>query len=158
MMRIQHLFTTTVVVVALAVAGTVHAASQAEPLFSVGMRQYQADAYEQAVTTFEQATRSEPRNSEYFRWLGRSYGRLAEHSSWLRAPGLALKARNALERAVELDATNVGALEDLMEYYGSAPSFLGGSEEKAEAIRKRLLALRASTEGARLSAPSSDSL
>ena len=42
------------------------------------------------------------------------------------ATGLASKARQNFERAVQLDPQNREALSDLFEYYLEAPGFLGG--------------------------------
>ena len=52
------------------------------------------------------------------------------------------KSKESLERAVELDPENVAALTDLMKYYKRAPGFLGGSDEKAREISKRLEKLK----------------
>src|SRR6185369_16238380 len=87
------------------------------------------------------ATKLEPKNSTYFLWLGRAYGREAQGANVLRQPGLATKARGAWERAIALDADNLDARSDLIQYYVQAPGFLGGSSakalEQAEEIRKR---------------------
>jgi tetratricopeptide (TPR) repeat protein len=51
----------------------------------------------------------------------------------LSAAGLAKKARNEFERAVQLDPANVPARVDLAEYYTEAPAFMGGGLDKARA-------------------------
>jgi tetratricopeptide (TPR) repeat protein len=94
-----------------------------------------------AADYFEAATKLDPQNSTYFLWLGRAYGREAQNANVLRQPGLAKKTRNAWERAIQLDADNLDARSDLIQYYVQAPGFLGGSTtkafEQAEEIRKR---------------------
>ena len=70
-------------------------------------------------------------------WLGRAYGKRAESSNPLMAPGLASKARDAFEKAVELNPKNLDALSDMFDYYLEAPGFLGGGFDKALAVAER---------------------
>ena len=112
--------------------------------FSEGKSAYQAGDYEAAVGSFERAVEHRPEHAEYHRWLGRSYGRLAENSSWFRAIPLVKKTKHSLEKSVELDGTNVAALGDLLKFYEQAPAFFGGGTEKAERVRIRLTAVCAS--------------
>ena len=89
------------------------------------------EAWDKAVGPAEQAVALQPDNSNYHLWLGRVYGRKAEHSIFFKAVGWARKCRAEFERAVELNAANVPARTDLAEYYVEAPSFLGGGKDKA---------------------------
>ncbi|HYM13058.1 MAG TPA: tetratricopeptide repeat protein [Bryobacterales bacterium] len=118
-------------------------AGNAESFFAMGMQAYAAEDYEKAIHLFEQAAAAEPNVSKYYHWLGRAAGRRAERAHFLRAPGLAKKARAAWERAVEIDPADIGALSDLLEYYLQAPGFLGGGEDKARAVAERLAKLNA---------------
>jgi len=70
--------------------------------------------------------------------MGRAYGRRAETSSFLTAPGFATKARQNFEKAVELDPRNLEAINDLFEYSLDAPGFLGGGLEKASTLASRI--------------------
>jgi tetratricopeptide (TPR) repeat protein len=123
-----------------------------EPAFKTNARDAAAAFYlgriameerknDRAADYFEAATKLDPQNSTYFLWLGRAYGREAQNANVLRQPGLAKKTRNAWERAIQLDADNLDARSDLIQYYVQAPGFLGGSTtkafEQAEEIRKR---------------------
>lgn len=94
-----------------------------------------------AIDYFEAATKLDPKSSMYFLWLGRALGREAQQANVLRQPGLARKTKAAWEHAIELDADNLDARADLIQYYVQAPGFLGGGKEKAleqaEEIRKR---------------------
>ena len=116
-------------------------AADADAAFYLGRIAMEERRNDRAADYFESATRLEPKNSTYFLWLGRAYGREAKDANVLRQPGLAKKARGAWERAVELDADNLDARSDLIQYYVQAPGFLGGSSakalEQAEEIRKR---------------------
>ena len=71
-------------------------------------------------------------DSQYHLWLGRAYGqKAAEIGNPLTAAGLARKAKNEFERAVELNPNNVSARADLSEYYVEAPAIMGGGLGKA---------------------------
>jgi tetratricopeptide (TPR) repeat protein len=94
--------------------------------------------FKKATETLEHAVAMDSSNSNYFLWLGRAYGRRAETSAFVTAPGHANKARANFERAVALDPRNLPALNDLFEYYLQAPGFLGGGFEKASALAEKI--------------------
>src|ERR1051326_790311 len=104
----------------------------------IGQSYYGLGEYKKATETLEKAIEINPRNSDLYRLLGDTYGRRAETSSFLTAPGYASKARQSFEKAVELDPNNREATSDLFDYYLEAPSFLGGGIEKAEGLVKRI--------------------
>src|SRR3954447_15183535 len=116
-------------------------AADAAAAFYLGRIAMEERRNDRAAHYFESATKLDPKNSTYFLWLGRAYGREAQDANMLRQPGLAKKARSAWERAIELDPENLDARSDLIQYYVQAPGFLGGSTQKAleqaEAIRQR---------------------
>jgi len=97
--------------------------------------------YEKAVDWLEKAAALAPARSEVQLWLGRAYARRAVEASLFSKPGLAKQAKEAFERAVELDANNLDARDDLLQFYLQAPGFMGGSVDKAREqaaeIRKR---------------------
>jgi len=84
-----------------------------------------------AVGACERAVLLAPSLSLYQLWMGRAYGRKAEHAGALSAYGLARKSLGAMQRAVELDPTSTAARRDLAEYYATAPSIAGGGAAKA---------------------------
>lgn len=94
---------------------------------------YSEERWDAAVSECEHAVKLNPKSSLYQLWLGRAYGEKADHSGWFTAIGLAKKARNCFEKAVDLDSRNVEARSDLSEYYIEAPGFLGGGIDKAAA-------------------------
>ena len=116
-------------------------AGDAAAAFYLGRIAMEERRHDRAADYFETAAKLEPKNSTYFLWLGRAYGREAQDANVLRQPGLAKKAKGAWERAIELDPDNLDARSDLIQYYVQAPGFLGGSTakalEQAEEIRKR---------------------
>ncbi len=106
-----------------------------------GRNFFMKNDFKRAGDLFEQAIAASPGNSEYYLWLGRAFGRRAETSSFLTAPGYASKARQNFERAVQLNPKNQEALNDLFEYYLQAPGFLGGGHDRAQALIEKIAAL-----------------
>ena len=99
--------------------------------------------YDAAVNSAERAVAINPKNSEYHRWLGEAYGAKADHASMLSAYSLARKTQKEFAAAVELDARNFDAQQDLIEYDCTAPGMVGGGEEKAQPLIEKLMALDA---------------
>jgi tetratricopeptide (TPR) repeat protein len=102
--------------------------------FLIGRDYFMLVDFKKATAYLQRAITQEPTNAEYMDWLGRAYGKRAETSNPLMAPSLASKARQAFEKAVELDPRNSDALSDLFDYYLEAPGFLGGGYDKALVI------------------------
>jgi tetratricopeptide (TPR) repeat protein len=109
----------------------------------LGKAHFMQGQYKQAVADLEKAVAQDSLNSDYYDWLGRAYGRLAEGSSFLSAFGYAKKTVRAFERAVELGPSNSEALSDVFEYYLQAPGMVGGGLDKAESISRRFAGLNA---------------
>lgn len=107
----------------------------------IGRAYFMLGELKRATESFEKAVSVEPRRSEHWQWLGRTYGRRAESSSFVSAPGYASKACQNFERAVALDDRNIEALNDLFEYYLQAPGFLGGGLQKAEVLIDKIAAV-----------------
>jgi predicted Zn-dependent protease len=111
--------------------------------FLIGRNYLMLGELKNATDFLLKAREAQPENSEFMDWLGRAYGRRAETSNFLAAPGWASKARQAFERAVELDPKNSDALSDLFDYYLDAPGFLGGGYQKARAVAEKTAAIDA---------------
>jgi tetratricopeptide (TPR) repeat protein len=95
--------------------------------------------YDAAVNSAEKAVAIDPKNSEYHRWLGEAYGAKAGHASMLSAYSLARKTQKEFDAAVQLDARNFDAQQDLIEYDCTAPGMVGGGEEKAQPLIEKLM-------------------
>jgi tetratricopeptide (TPR) repeat protein len=95
---------------------------------------YFAEDYDNAIANCERAIQIEPQASKYHLWLGRAYGDKADHSGPFAGMSLAKKVVVQFEQAVQLAPNDVQARTDLAEFYGSAPSIVGGSDEKARRI------------------------
>src|SRR5580658_2410631 len=104
----------------------------------MGRDYYMLAEYKKATEVLEKAVAANPDNSECALWLGRAYGRRAETSNPISAPGQASKARQFFEKAVQLDPRNLDALADLLDYYLEAPGFLGGGFDKAQATAAQI--------------------
>jgi len=93
---------------------------------------YAIEQWDAAIKNGERAVSLRGDDSNFHLWLGRAYGRkAADIGNPLSAAGLARKAHNEFERAVELNPTNVSARTDLSEYYVEAPAIMGGGLSKA---------------------------
>ena len=104
----------------------------------IGRNYYMQGEYKKATEALEKAVAADPNSSEFAMWLARAYGRRAETSNPLTAPGYASKARHYFEMAAQLNPKNLDALSDLFEYYLEAPGFLGGGFDKAQATAARI--------------------
>ncbi|HEY4361978.1 MAG TPA: tetratricopeptide repeat protein [Bryobacteraceae bacterium] len=109
----------------------------AETLQLMGQNDFMLGDYKKATDDLDKALALGNPRPELYLWLGRAYGRRAETSNPLSAPGHATHSRKMLEKAVEMDPSNKEAVGDLMDYYLDAPGFLGGGLDKAEELVKR---------------------
>jgi tetratricopeptide (TPR) repeat protein len=98
---------------------------------------------EAAVKSAEKAVSIDPNNSEYHDWLGQAYGDKASHASVFSAYPLARKTQKEFETAVKLDERNFDATQNLIEYDCTAPSIVGGGDEKAQPLIQKLLTMDA---------------
>lgn len=103
-----------------------------------GRAEFGLTNYGAAQTWFQKAAAAEPARAEHLHWLGKAFGRRAETSSFLTAPKYASECRKAFEKAVEVNPKYTEAWSDLLEYYLSAPGFLGGGMDKAERAAARI--------------------
>jgi tetratricopeptide (TPR) repeat protein len=79
----------------------------------MGRNYYGQGEFKKATEVLEKAAALEPGDSNLYLWLGRVYGRRAETSSMITAPGFANKARQYFERAAQLSPSNLDAQSDL---------------------------------------------
>ena len=109
----------------------------------IGRNWYMSGEFKKATEALEKALAAEPFNAEHALWLARAYGRRAETSNPITAPGYASKARRYFELSTQLNPRSLEALTDLFEYYLEAPGFLGGGLDKAQATAARIGAIDA---------------
>jgi tetratricopeptide (TPR) repeat protein len=123
----------------ISVLGSAPAGDPAAQLLT-GKSWFALGQFKKATEALERAVAADPRSSEAYHWLGKAWGRRAETSNPLMAPGYASKARAAFEKAVGLNPRNAEAVNDLFEYYLEAPGFLGGGLDKAQALTEKIKA------------------
>jgi tetratricopeptide (TPR) repeat protein len=104
---------------------------------------FMIDEWDHGIPACERARALDPNSSLYSLWLGRIYGKKAEHAGFLSGPGLAKKVRTSFEQAVELDPKNWEARTDLAEFYLEAPGIVGGGKDKARQQAEALMPLNA---------------
>ena len=102
---------------------------------------YFVEDYDTAISNCERAIQLDPKSSKYHLWLGRALGDKADHAGPFAAIGLAKKVGPQFEQAVQLAPNDIQARTDLAEFYGSAPSMVGGNDEKAQRIAAETLKL-----------------
>jgi len=94
----------------------------------IAIEQSDGDA---AVSWIEQAIKKNDRSSSYYQWLGSAYTIKATSAGPLGAMSVASSLKHAMERAVELDSTNIEARVNLLQFYLQAPAMMGGGVDKA---------------------------
>jgi tetratricopeptide (TPR) repeat protein len=90
---------------------------------------------------FEKAIEKDPKNADYYAWNGINYIQILSSVDFMKQAIYAPKAQGALETAVALDPSHIEARIWLAGYYAQAPSFAGGSREKAREQYERIFAL-----------------
>ncbi len=96
-----------------------------------------------ALELAQRAVSLEPGNSQYHLQLGVAYGHKANKASFLKAMSLGGQYKSEVKKAVELDAKNVDALWELMEFYWHAPGIAGGDQKKARALADDIMRINA---------------
>jgi tetratricopeptide (TPR) repeat protein len=96
-----------------------------------------------ALELAQRAVSLEPGNSQYHLQLGLVYGRKANKASFLKAMSLGGQYKTELKKATELDAKNIDALWELMEFYWHAPGIAGGDQKKARALADDIMRMNA---------------
>jgi len=109
-------------------------AIDAESLFQSGLSHYENKQYDKAIKQLKRAVESEPEEAKYHHILAVSYGREAENVNWFKAMDYAKRTLTHLKKSDELDPNNLEILDDLMDFYHEAPSFLGGNMKKGDEI------------------------
>lgn len=110
--------------------------------YYLGRIAFDQNRLEDAADFFEEATEAKGGNqAEYFSWLGDSYGRIAQDASVIRQGMLAPKMKAAWEKAITLDPKILSARYSLISYYTQAPSFMGGSMDKAKEMARQIITL-----------------
>jgi tetratricopeptide (TPR) repeat protein len=117
------------------------ALAEANGHYTQGKRAVQRGDYAVAIEQLSVAVALAPRESDYYHWLGNSYGWAAAAAPVCDKAALGRKCLAAYLRAIELDPDNLAARLSLMNFYRHVPRLLGGglerAAEEAEEIRRR---------------------
>ena len=89
--------------------------------------------WDSAIHEIERATQLQPENAHLYLWLGRACGARASHSFFATAFGWARRVLREFETARNLAPKDLDIRFDLLDFYLTAPSIIGGGKSKAEA-------------------------
>jgi tetratricopeptide (TPR) repeat protein len=117
-------------------------ADYAAAQYYLGRVAFDEKEYDDASDYFEEAVDANDKVADYHYWLGNTYGTIAQNANMLKKGMLAPKMKKAWENAVALDPKNTDARTSLIQYYTQAPSFMGGSMEKAKEVANQIIKLK----------------
>lgn len=116
-------------------------AGDADAMLYLGRIAIEQSDGDEAVMWLEQAVKKSERSSLYYQWLGTAYSVKGLSANPLARMSLLGSLKQAMERSVELDSSNVEARVNLLQFYINAPSLMGGgigkAREQAAAIMAR---------------------
>ena len=107
-------------------------------LLEQGEAEYERQLFRKATDTFSLLVLEYPKCVKCLHMKGKSLGRLAETSSWIKAMAYVPRALTSFETAHHLAPENEAIIQDMITFYERAPFFLGGNPSKAQKLRKRL--------------------
>lgn len=110
--------------------------------YYLGRIAFDEKRYDAAADYFEEATEAPGgATSDYYTWLGDSYGNIARDANLIKQGMLAPKMKNAWEKAIALDNKNLNARLSLISFYTEAPGFMGGSMDKAKEMARQIMTI-----------------
>lgn len=101
------------------------------------------ERWDDAVNECTTAVQLDGQKGQNHLWLARALGEKADAVSFLSAFALAKRARVEFEQAASLDPRDAETLSDLGEFYSSAPSVVGGGNDKAQGLVPELQKIEA---------------
>lgn len=108
----------------------------------LGRVAFNEDRMDDAEEFFEDAIEENDKVADYHYWYGSTLGSIAQKSNMMKQGILAPKIKDAFERTVALDPTNMSAHWGLIEFYTQAPGFMGGSWDKAIETAKGIMKIK----------------
>jgi Flp pilus assembly protein TadD len=102
-----------------------------EALVLLSRAQMQANQSEKAIASSEKAIALAPNDAAAYNALGMAYGARIGEVGMLSKMSMAPKLRDAFEKSVQLDPSNISARNALIEFYLQAPAVVGGGKDKA---------------------------
>lgn len=110
--------------------------------FYLGRISVDENNFDSATDYFEEAVDANGKIAEYHLWLGDTYGTIAQNANMLKQGMLAPKMKSEWEKAVSIDPTLIDARQSLIQFYLQAPSFMGGSIEKAKEMANEIIKIK----------------
>lgn len=110
--------------------------------YYLGRITFDENNLEDAAEFFEDAADANDNIADYHLWLGNTYANIASNANKLRQGILAPKMKSEWERAIELDPKLIAARLSLIQYYLQAPSFMGGSIDKAKGMANEIMKIK----------------
>ena len=115
-------------------------AGDAEAMLYLGRIAIEQSDGDEAVRWIEEAIKKNDHSSSYYQWLGSAYSLKGTAANPLERMSLAASLKRAMERAVELDSTNIEARINLLQFYLQAPAMMGGGVDKARVQAAAIMA------------------
>ena len=115
----------------------------AQAHYYLGRIYLELNDYDKAIEHCRTAVDIQANKAEYYFCLGLSYGKKAQHASFLAKAFLAPKIKGFFEKTVLLDPHHVQGRVGLANFYLQAPAVLGGNIDKAYEQAMILLKLNA---------------
>lgn len=110
--------------------------------YYMGRSAFDLKEFDDAADYFEEATEAKNgEKSDYFTWLGDTYGTIARDANVIKQGMLAPKMKSAWEKAIALDSKNLNARLSLISFYTEAPGIMGGSMDKAKEMAKQIMSI-----------------
>jgi len=107
------------------------AAEDTSALYRQAQELMRRQEFAAAVPLLEKCVAADQDNSKFHQWLGRAVGLQAAQNGITSSLLTIRKVKAELEKAIELDALNLEARQDLAILYRALPGLLGGSNAKA---------------------------
>lgn len=107
------------------------AAGDPDAMFYLGRIAVEQNRGDEAVDWLEQAVKKNDHSSAYYQWLGSAYSLKLSAANMLTQMSMVPTFKRVMERAVELDSTNVDARVNVIGFYLQAPASMGGGFDKA---------------------------
>lgn len=107
--------------------------------YAYGRLEFARNKADAAIPHFEKAEDLDKRRAEYPLWVGNSTCTAALAANVVRQAYLAKSCKNAYDRTLVLDPTNVEAKSSLIRYHMQAPAIMGGDPAIAERFASELM-------------------
>jgi len=111
----------------------------AEANYFMGRIYLNLSDYDKSKDYLEKAVKLDEGNIDYHLWLANVYRGKTRSASFLSAAQWAGKWKSELERAFEIDAKNIEARKQLINYYLNAPAIGGGDKEKGKRLAQETI-------------------